>query len=352
MKNVRLLAHLLTWEIPNMEQIVTLILLAVVGFAIIMYVLLDGFDLGIGILFPFSSEADRDIMMSSIIPVWDGNETWLVLGAATLYGAFPLVYSTLLPTLYLPLFLMLLALVFRGVAFEFRHYAHKSRAIWNIAFAAGSTVAAFCQGLVLGTFIQGYTDSAGVIQVSNYNPISAFSLLTGLAVVAGYALLGSTWLIRKTEGKLQQRMYRRAQYLVVVVILFSLIVTLWTPTIDPSIKARWFSMPTLAYLMPLPIVGAMASLGLWYTVHMQRHDRAPFWLTIIIFLCSYVGFALSVWPYIIPRAVTVWQAAAPFKSQIFILAGIAVVLPVILAYTIYSYIVFRGKVNMEHGSHY
>ncbi len=335
-----------------MEQIITLILLAVVGFAIIMYVVLDGFDLGIGILFPFANEHDRDLMMGSIIPVWDGNETWLVLGAATLYGGFPLAYSTLLPTLYLPLFLMLLALVFRGIAFEFRHYAHKSRAVWNIAFAAGSTIAAFCQGLVLGTFVQGYTDGNGIIQVSNYNPISAFSLLTGLAVVAGYALLGSTWLIRKTEGKLQEHMYQRAQYLVVIVILFSLIVTLWTPLIDPGIKAKWFSAPTLFYLIPLPIIGAIAAWTLWYSVQTKRFERAPFWLTIIIFLCSYIGFALSMWPYIIPRAVTVWQAAAPLKSQIFILVGVAIVLPVIVAYTIYSYIVFRGKVNIEHGSHY
>lgn len=335
-----------------MEQVVTLLLLAVVGFAIIMYVLLDGFDLGIGILFPFANEHDRDIMMSSIIPVWDGNETWLVLGAATLYGAFPLVYSTLLPTLYLPLFLMLVALVFRGVAFEFRHYAHKSRAIWNIAFAAGSTIAAFCQGLVLGTFVQGYTDSTGVIDVSHYQPISAFTLMTGLAVVAGYALLGSTWLIRKTEGELQQRIYRHAKHLVSIVIFFSIVVTLWTPLIDPSIYAKWFTVPTLWYLAPLPIIGAIAAVSLWYTVHHKRHDRAPFWLTIIIFLCAYVGFALSVWPYIIPHSTTVWQAAAPFKSQIFILVGIALVLPVIVAYTIYSYIVFRGKVNLEQGSHY
>lgn len=336
-----------------MEYFVTLILAGILAFAVVMYVLLDGFDLGVGILFPFvKSEHDRDLMMGSITPVWDGNETWLVLGGATLYGAFPIVYSTLLPTLYLPLFLMLIALVFRGVSFEFRHLAHSGKWIWNSCFCLGSAIAAFCQGVVLGTFVQGYTAATTNSLIVPYQWLTPFSLLTGVAVVAGYGLLGATWLIRKTENELQLTMYRYAKYLLILVSIFSIIATLWTPFIDPEIKTRWFTFPNMFYLAPLPLIGLIAIIGMWHRLEQKTLDAAPFFLTMIIFLVSYLGFIFSVWPYAIPHSTTVWQAAAPLNVQLFILAGLVIVVPIILAYTIYSYWVFRGKITHEHGAHY
>lgn len=334
------------------QTIITLVLAGIVAFAILMYVWLDGFDLGIGILFPFvKDDHERDIMISIILPVWDGNETWLVLGGASLYGAFPVVYSTLLPTLYLPLFLMLIALVFRGVAFEFRHYAKRTRNLWNYCFALGSTIAAFCQGLVLGTFVQGYTTTTGALQ-SNYHWLSWFSVTTGIAVVCGYVLLGSTWLISKTHEELQAHMYRIAKRFLFIVAAFMALVSLWTPFIDPHIMDKWFSWPNALYLSPLPILSAAAAIMLWFKLRKQQDDQHPFYFVLALFLFAFVGFGISVWPYIIPRTITVWEAAAPLKSQIFILVGLGVVLPFILAYTLYSYKVFKGKVTNGHAIHY
>lgn len=336
-----------------MEQTITLTLAGILAFVVVMYVLLDGFDLGVGILFPFvPSEHERDLMMSSITPVWDGNETWLVLGAATLYGAFPVIYSTLLPTLYLPLFLMLIALVFRGVSFEFRHLAHGHQWVWNTFFSAGSAIAAFCQGMVLGTFVQGYSGADGVFIATDYQWLTPFSVLTGLAVVAGYALLGATWLIRKTEGDLQSIMHNHAKKILILVTLFSLIATIWTPFVDPDIKARWFSLPYMLYLAPLPIIGLISILFMWHRLNNKTHDALPFILTMIIFLVSYAGFIFSIWPYAIPHAMTVWQAAAPLNVQVFILVGLLIVIPIILAYTAYSYWVFKGKILHNDGAHY
>lgn len=336
-----------------LETVVTFILAGIVGFAIIMYVVLDGFDLGIGILFPWvDNEHHRNIMMSTILPVWDGNETWLVLGGATLYAAFPVVYSTILPTLYLPVILMLAALIFRGVSFEFLHSAYRSRHLWVFCFSIGSTVAAFCQGVVLGTFVQGYTYESGALITSNYQWLTPFSMLTGIAVVFGYALLGSTWLIAKTSNDLQRTMFHRAKVLLIFVAIFMILASLWTPLIDPGITQRWFSFPNFYYLSILPLITVFVFFTTWKALQ-SRFDFAPFILSICIFLLAYVGFAISVWPYVIPRAVTVWQAAAPFKSQVFILVGLVILLPVLIGYTAYSYVVFRGKVtDPHHGPHY
>lgn len=335
------------------HDIVTFILAGIVAFSVIMYVLLDGFDLGIGILFPWiGSEKHRKVMMGSIVPVWDGNETWLVLGGATLYGGFPIVYSTLLPTLYLPIILMLGALIFRGVSFEFLHHAEKSRFVWTFCFSMGSTFAAFCQGVILGTFVHGYTyDGGHIIITSDYQWLTPFSITTGIAVIFGYALLGATWLIAKTEGRLQKNMFHRAKILLIILAMFMLGVSAWTPFIDPHIQARWFSLPNFFYLAALPIATGLTFIAHWRALQKGR-EFLPFILTICLFLYAYIGFAISVWPYLIPRAVTLWDAAGPYSSQVFVLVGLLILLPVLIGYTFYSYHVFKGKVTSADTPHY
>jgi len=320
----------------------------IISFAIIMYVLLDGFDLGIGILFPWIKHHEqRDLMMTSVAPVWDGNETWLVFGAAALYGAFPLAYSVLLPTLYMPITLMLAALIFRGVAFEFRFKAHKTRFIWDSAFTLGSTIAALMQGIILGTFIKGYGNNIPVTNLP-YEWLTPFSLMTGIAVVCGYGLLGATWLIIKTEGELQIQMFRAAKILLFIVTIFLGIVSIWTPLMETHIMERWFTLPNLFYLLPLPILTGFVVLYNFYCLR-HRYEYLPFYLSISLFVFSYIGFCISSWPYIIPHAVPVWEAAAPPSSLKFILIGVIFLLPVLITYTIYSYRVFRGKVtHIEH----
>jgi len=335
-----------------METAITLILAGIVGFTIFMYVLLDGFDLGVGILFPFvKNEQYQHTMMSSILPVWDGNETWLVLGGATLYGAFPLVYSTLLPTLYLPIMFMLFALILRGVSFEFIHNSNQSKYIWIFCFAFGSSAAAFCQGVVLGTFVQGYTYTDGaIILESHYHWLTPFSVTTGFAVVFGYALLGSLWLIAKTTGALQNLMHQWSRFLLIFVAVFMVDISLWTPYVDPEIWRRWFDFPNFFYMSVLPLITILLFCGIWYSLE-KHHNYKPFLYAIGLFLCPFIGFVLSLWPYIIPRSITVWDAAAPLKVQTFILVGLAILLPVLLIYSAYSYWVFREKVT-DAETHY
>jgi cytochrome d ubiquinol oxidase subunit II len=324
----------------------------IIFFGIIMYVILDGFDLGIGILFPWiDSHQHRDIMMNSVAPVWDGNETWLVLGGAALYGAFPLVYSTLLPILYMPIMVMLAALIFRGVAFEFRFKAHKSRFLWDVAFTAGSTMAAFCQGLILGTYIHGYTSNPSYYVLDYYYVwFSPFSIMTGIAVVVGYALLGATWLIMKTEGELQKEMYHVAKILLIGISFFTFLVSVWTPFVDPAVMQRWFSLPNFFYLLPLPLLTIGAVLYAAYALQ-QRFEKTPFIMSVCLFIFSYIGLGISVWPYLIPRSITIWQGAANPSSMLFLLVGTLILLPLLLGYSIYAYRVFRGKVTHEQGYH-
>jgi len=317
----------------------------IISFIIMMYVLLDGFDLGIGILFPWIKHGQyRDIMMSTVLPVWDGNETWLVFGAAALYGAFPLAYSVLLPTLYIPIMILLVSLIFRGVAFEFRFKAHRSQFIWDIAFAAGSTIAAFIQGVILGTFVKGYGSHLPLSHAA-YQWLTPFSVFTGLAVVCGYALLGATWLIIKTEGKLQDQLYKAAKILLGLVTFFLVGVSFWTPFIEPRVVKIWFTAPKFYYLSVLPLLTLVIVLYNFYCLYNRKKERAPFILTMGLFICSYLGFCISAWPYIIPHAVSVWDAAAAPSTLKFTLVGTAVLLPVLLIYTVYSYHVFRGKVK-------
>lgn len=317
---------------------------SIISLIIMMYVLLDGFDLGVGILFPWIKQSTyRDIMMSTVVPVWDGNETWLVFGAAALYAAFPLAYGVLLPTLYMPIMILLIALIFRGVAFEFRFKAHRSQFIWDIAFSAGSISAAFIQGVILGTFVKGY-GSELPLSHSAYHWLTPFTIFTGIAVVCGYALLGANWLIIKTEGELQASMFKAAKILLGTVTFFLICVSLWTPIIEPQVMHRWFTLPNFYYLSFLPILTIVAVFYNFYCLH-RKKEKLPFILTIALFVFSYIGFCISAWPYIIPHVLPVWEAAAPPSTLKFILVGAAIILPILLVYTIYSYHVFRGKVK-------
>ena len=323
----------------------------IIAFGVLMYIVLDGFDLGIGILFSWApGDGERDLMMNSVAPVWDGNETWLVLGGAALFAAFPIAYAILLPALYIPLIAMLLALIFRGVSFEFRFRATRSRRIWDVSFALGSILATFCQGLVLGAFIQGFDVRAGAFVGGLFDWLTPFSVMTGAALVAGYGLLGATWLVMKTEGDLQRWCRRAAQWLMLAVLVFVAAVSIWTPLAEPEIADRWFTWPNLGYLAPVPVITAAAGAALWVSLRRGR-EVAPFLLSIVLFFLSYLGLGISLWPYVVPRAVTIWQAASGASSQLFLLIGVLILLPIILGYTAYAYRVFRGKVTGAEGYH-
>ncbi len=321
----------------------------ILAFAIYAYVVLDGFDLGIGMLAPFAaSDEEEETMIAAIAPVWDGNETWLVLGGGGLMAAFPLAYSVLLPALYAPIIAMLLALIFRGVAFEFRHRDARHRRRWTWGFVLGSYVATFAQGIALGTFVQGIEVAGRHYAGGWFDWLTPFSVFTGVALSFGYALLGACYLIIKTEGVLQERMFTKALPLGIAVFAAILIVSVWTPFLDPAIAARWFSWPNFALLSPVPLLVLIVALGLLRSLAAGR-PVMPFVMTILLFLIAYFGIAISVYPYVVPRAITVWQAAAPEKSLFFLLVGTIVLVPIILAYTAYSYWVFRGKVDASAG---
>ncbi|MEO1190136.1 MAG: cytochrome d ubiquinol oxidase subunit II [Pseudomonadota bacterium] len=324
----------------------------VIAVGVIMYVVLDGFDLGIGILFPFFPETrDRDVMMNSVAPIWDGNETWMILGGAGLLGAFPLAYSVLLSALYLPLIFMLLALIFRGVAFEFRHKAEADHRWWDRAFAGGSFLATLMQGMALGAFIDGIAIEGRDYAGGPLDWLTPFTVCVGVALVFGYALLGAGWLILKTEGELQERVWRIYPILLTLVVIAIIAVSIWTPLADPRISERWFTWPNPLFLMPVPFLVALIAVALVSALR-KRQDHRPFILTLALFVLSYLGLAISLWPNIIPPDVTIWQAASPPESQSFMLVGIVILLPVVLGYTAYSYWVFRGKVRADMHSDY
>jgi cytochrome d ubiquinol oxidase subunit II len=323
----------------------------IIVLAVVMYVLLDGFDLGVGILFPYApADPDRDIMMTSVAPIWDANETWLVLGGAALFGAFPLAYSVILSGTYLPLLIMLIALILRGVAFEFRSKATRNRHLWDMAFHYGSVLATFAQGLVLGAFIQGFEVEGRNFAGGMFDWLSPFAVMTGVALVAGYALLGCCWLIWKTEHELQDWAYRIAQPLLLAVLVFVGLVSIWTPLREPAIGERWFSWPNLLYLSPVPLVTAAVAFGLWRAIA-RRRERLPFVLALGLFLLSFLGLGISLWPHAIPPDITIWEAAAPPTTQVFLIIGIGALLPFILGYTAFSYYVFRGKARPGEGYH-
>jgi cytochrome bd ubiquinol oxidase subunit II len=323
----------------------------VIAFAVFMYVLLDGFDLGVGILFPFARErAERDVMMNSIAPIWDGNETWLVLGGGGLLAAFPLAYATLLPALYLPVMVMLFGLIFRGVAFEFRHSTGTRVWWWDLAFAGGSVVATFAQGIVLGAFVTGFAYENGRVIGGSFLWLTPFNLTVGVCLLGGYALLGATWLIMRTQGLVQERSYAQAFTLAILVAVGMGLISASTPLTHPEVAARWFAFPNLLLLSPVPIV----TVGVWVTLLRSlgnREEKRPFLLSVGLFALGYLGLGVSMWPYLVPRHLTIWDAAAPPTSQGFLLVGVVVLVPIILAYTAYSYWVFRGKVRGAEGYH-
>ncbi|MGH8495058.1 MAG: cytochrome d ubiquinol oxidase subunit II [Gammaproteobacteria bacterium] len=327
---------------------------AIIALGVVVYVILDGFVLGIAILFPFARErSDRDVMMNSVAPVWDGNQTWLVLGGAALFAVFPQAYSILLPALYMPILLMLIALVWRGVSFEFRFKANRSRRLWDVSFCFGGLVAALCQGLVLGTVVQGFDVRNGEYAGGAFGWLSPFTLLTGISVVIGYALLGSTWVVMKTVGELQDWSYRVSRRLLPLLVLCIGAVSLYTPLDQPEIAERWFALPDFYFLSQVPLVTFILSVSCWYVLKRQRRAQQslPFYFSIGLFLLSYAGLTISIWPYIVPRAVTLWEAAAPPETQIFALIGYVVFLPLVIGYTVMAYRVFRGKVRPGEGYH-
>jgi cytochrome d ubiquinol oxidase subunit II len=335
-----------------MQLDLPLIWAGIIAFAVFMYVLMDGFDLGVGILFPFAaSDTERDIMMNSVAPIWDGNETWLVLGGGGLLAAFPLAYAIIMPALYFPVLIMLIALIFRGVAFEFRFKASpRKRWIWDRSFNLGSLVATFSQGLVLGGFLQGFEVEGRDFAGGTFDWLSPFGVFVGVALVFGYGLLGATWLIIKTEGELQQRFYRMARPLLVGTLGFIVVVSVWTPVYYPAIAERWFSWPNLLYLSPVPIVTAAVALALFRALRRQR-EVAPFVLAMGLFLLGNLGLGISLWPYVVPPSITLWEAASPPNALMFMLVGAVILTPAILFYTGYSYFVFRGKVRADAGYH-
>jgi cytochrome d ubiquinol oxidase subunit II len=328
----------------------TIIWAFIIAFAVAAYVVMDGFDLGIGILFPlFPVGGERDRAMNAIAPVWDGNETWLVLGGGGLLAAFPLAYSIILPALYAPLIAMLLGLVFRGVAFEFRWRDSGHRRLWDSGFFLGSLCATFAQGVTLGALIQGITVEGRAYAGGWWEWLTPFSLLTGASLVAGYALLGAGWLIWKTEGALQGQAKRLARLLLPALLAAIGAVSLCTPFIEPQYFQRWFEMPGLFVAVPMPLLVAAAAFLCWRSLRRGR-DSAPFLWSLALFGLTLAGLAISIWPDVIPGRVTIWQAAAPRSSQLFMLVGALVLIPLILAYTAWSYWVFRGKVE-EEGYH-
>lgn len=321
----------------------------IIGFGIIMYVLMDGFDLGQGILFPFArSEEDRDIMMNSVAPVWDGNETWLVLGGAGLLAAFPLVYTVFLPALYLGVFVLLAGLIFRGVAFEFRFKARSSKYLWSWSFSVGSILATFAQGAVVGAYIQGFETENFRYVGGAFDWLTPFTVLTGLGMIAGYALLGSTWLILKTEGALQDWAYRITPRIMVLVVAVFIIISIWTPLMDPMVKSRWFDQMSLIWLLPL---GALICMAILARALIKRQEGLPFVATMGIFVFTYLGLAASKLPYIVPPNYTLWDASSAGESQLFLLIGLLFVIPFVLMYTAWTYWVFRGKVKASMGYH-
>jgi cytochrome d ubiquinol oxidase subunit II len=322
-----------------------------IAFAVLAYVVLDGFDLGVGILFPvLRSERHRDTAMNSVAPIWDGNETWLVLGGGGLFATFPLAYAVVMPALYAPIIAMLLGLVFRGVAFEFRWKTTRWKRVWDWSFALGSFTAAFSQGIALGALVQGINVVDRAYSGGWWDWLTPFSLVTGIAVATGYALLGATWLILKTEGAVQRHAYQLAWGTAIATLALIGVVSLWTPFLDPVFMQRWFAWPAILYVIPVPVFVLAAAYSLFTGLN-DRHDARPFLSALALFVLSFIGIGISFYPHIVPPSLTIREAAAPDSSLLFLLIGAAVLIPVILAYTGYTYWIFRGKIRDGEGYH-
>ncbi|MFZ3034602.1 MAG: cytochrome d ubiquinol oxidase subunit II [Parvibaculum sp.] len=327
-----------------------LVAAGIIAVGILIYVILDGFDLGVGILFPFApDDRSRDVMMNSVAPVWDGNETWLILGGGGLMVFFPIAYATVLPAFYVPVMLLLFSLIFRGVAFEFRHSAHTSKYLWDRAFFGGSLMATFAQGLLVGSLIQGVTIVDQRFAGGMFDWLSPFSILTGLGMVAGYGLLGACWLNMKTEGETQTWARNSAMILAGAVLIAMAAVSIMTPLMRPAIAERWFGGINALLLAPIPAMTLLNAALLYYGLISGR-ERLPFFSAIGLFVWGYTGLAVSLYPNIVPPSLSIWDAAAPRSSMIFALIGVAITLPMVLGYTYYAYSVFKGKAS-EHGGY-
>ena len=318
---------------------------------VFMYVLLDGFDLGVGILAPLARDDDmRTLMMNTVAPIWDGNETWLILGGMGLLAAFPLAFAIIIPALYFPILLMLLGLIFRGVAFEFRLKKTSHRHWWDASFFGGSAVATFFQGVVLGMYVEGFTVTGRAFSGTSFDWMQPFPLATGVGLLFGYALLGATWLVMKTEGELQQRARRFALIALYGVLAFIAMVSVWTPILHEPIAQRWFSVPNIFYLALVPIATALIAFATWRALQ-RDSDYVPFIGAMALFGMCYLGLGISLFPYVVPYAVTLWDAAATPSTQAFLLIGTLFLLPIIFMYIGWSYYVFRGKVAADVGYH-
>jgi cytochrome d ubiquinol oxidase subunit II len=324
-----------------------LIWAGLIAVAVAMYVIVDGFDLGVGILFKAAkSDNWRDRMMFSVAPIWDGNETWLVLGGGGLFAVFHIAYAVLMPALYVPITLMLIALIFRGVAFEFRFKSERSKFLWDNAFFFGSLLATFFQGMVLGAFVQGFSNNGRQFTGGTFDFLTPFSVLTGISLICGYGLLGATWCVMKTTGELEIWARRVAVRFLIATVVAMAVVSAWVPFLGTRIEARWFSWPNIAFLAPIPLITAYVAYRLFRDLEEGRHVR-PFFLAITMFLLGYLGLGVSLFPYNVPPSLTIWDTANTVSSQLFALVGFAIVLPITFAYTAYAYYVFRGKVAEE-----
>jgi len=314
----------------------------IIAFGVIMYVILGGFDLGIGMMsIFFKDERERDLLVSAILPVWDGNQTWLVFGGAALYGAFPVAFSAILPLMYIPILMMVVALLFRGVSFEFRLKAIKTKRFWEICIFLGSLFATIAQGLILGTFVQGFNLSANAGAVDQwFNP---FGIACAIALIFGYVLLGANFLIIKTAGKLQEKSYAVSGKIQYFILVGFVMVSVWSPFLDHAIMERWFNPGNMLYLAILPMVTMLLLITHWVAIK-KKYEYVPFWSAIGMFLMCYLGFIISSYPYIVPRQITYMAAAADKSSLLFMLVGVCGMLPPLLYYTYYSYKIFRGKV--------
>ena len=334
-------------QVLDLVPIWTLIL----GMAVFFYVLLDGFDLGVGMLYGFAPDTpSRNALMNAIAPIWDGNETWLVLGGLGLLAVFPAAFAIIIPAVYFPILIMLLALVFRGVAFEFRFRDTEHKTLWDHGFCYGSGIATFAQGVVLGSFIQGFKVTDGQFAGTSFSFLTPFALLTGVALLFGYGLLGAGWLIMKTDGEVQAAARRDGRICLIAVLAAIGLVSVWTPFMSPAIAARWFGWPNIALLSPVPLASAAIAWFTWRALR-GKGEATPFIGAIGLFTLSYIGIALSLFPMIVPYHLTLWQAASSARTQAFLLVGTLFLLPVILMYTGWSYWVFRGKVRADTGYH-
>ncbi|WP_022704540.1 cytochrome d ubiquinol oxidase subunit II [Pseudorhodobacter ferrugineus] len=334
-----------------MEVDLAFIWAGLIAFAVLAYVVLDGFDLGVGILFPFMrEEAEKDLAMNTVAPVWDGNETWLVLGGGGLFAVFPLAYAIIMPALYVPIIVMLLALTFRGVAFEFRWRTQRGKFLWDLSFFGGSFVASFAQGVALGALVQGIAIEGRAYGGGNWDWLTPFSILTGLALVAGYALLGATWLVLKTDGSVRRVARKLAWGAGAATLALVGLVSVITPFLNPLYLDRWFTFPNALFSAFVPAAILIAAFVFQKGLRENR-DASPFLAAQALFVLCFIGLGISFYPYMVPPTLTIWDAAAPDESLWFLLVGALVLVPLILAYTGYAYWVFRGKVNPAEGYH-